>query len=116
MSVTAAVWWASLACLIVVLVLIGVQVARIMRELGRIERRIAGYAGLPVVAALARAEIAAARIEAAIAQVEPLSARARAAADVIKRGPLPRELVAAYVRVRAEIAAFRAVAPPRRRG
>jgi hypothetical protein len=115
-SATAAVWWASLAAFIVVLLLIGLQLARIAHELGRIERRITGYGGLPVVAALERAEASAARIEAAVAQIEPLKARARAAVEVIKRGPLPREIVAAYVRLRAEIAAFRAVARPRRRG
>ena len=116
MSATAAVWWASLAAFIVVLGLIGLQLARIWRELGRIERRLTGYAELPIVAALVRAEASAARIEAAVAQIEPLAARARAAVEVIKRGPLPREVVVAYVRVRAEIAAFRAVAPRRRRG
>lgn len=114
MSVTAAVWWASLAAFLIVLVLIGIQLARIARELVRIERRLSGYAGLPIVAALARAESSGARIEAAVAQVEPLEARARTAVEVIKRGPLPREIVLAYVRVRAEIAAFRAVAPRRR--
>jgi hypothetical protein len=115
-STTAAVWWASLAASVVVLVLIGLQLARTARALGRIERRIAGYGELPVIAALARAEASAARIEAAIAQIEPLAERARAAAEVIERGPLPREVVVAYGRLRDEVAAFRAVAPPRRRG
>jgi hypothetical protein len=115
-SATAAVWWASLAAVIVVLGLTGLQLARVGRELARIERRIAGYADLPIVAALVRAEASAARIEAAVAQIEPLAARARAAVEEIKRGPLPREVVVAYARVRAEIDAFRAVARPRRRG
>jgi hypothetical protein len=115
-STTAAIWWASLAAFIIVLVLIGLQLSRVARELRRIERRIAGYADLPVVAAIARAEASGVRIEAAVAQIEPLVARGRAAVEAIKRGPLPREFVAAYARVRAEIAAFRAQAPPRRRG
>ena len=116
MTATAAVWWTSLAGCVVVLVLIVVQLARMVRTLGRIERRISAYADLPVVAAMARAEAAAARLEAAAAQIEPLTLRALAAIEAIKRGPLPREVVVAYVRVRAEIAAFRAMTSPRRRG
>jgi len=115
-SATAAVWWVTLAASIVILVLIVVQLARIAHELGRIERRINGYADLPVVAALVRAEASATRIEAAVARIEPLWARARAAVEVIKRGPLPREIVVAYARIRAEVVAFRAAASPRRRG
>ena len=116
MSVTTAIWWAFLAAFLVVLVLIVMQLARIGRELVRIEHRITGYAELPVIAALMRAESSAMRIEAAAAQVEPLQARARMAVAVIKRGPLPPEIGIAYARVRAEIAAFHAVAPPRRGG
>ncbi len=111
MSATAAIWWASLAAVLVVLGCILLQAARITGLLRHIDRRVGAYAELPVVAALARAEADAARIEAAVAQVEPLIARAQAAVEIIKRGPLPREVVVAFGRVRSEIAAFRAVAP-----
>jgi hypothetical protein len=114
-SVTAAIWWACLAAVVVVLVLIGLQLARIVGQLGRIERRVAAYDELPLVAALRRAEISGARIEAAVAEVEPLIARAASAVEIIKRGPLPREVIVVYRRLRAEIAAFR-LALPRRRG
>jgi hypothetical protein len=114
-SVTAAIWWGSLAAVVVVLVLIGLQLTRIVGQLGRIERRVIAYDDLPLVAALRRAETSGARIEAAVAQVEPLIARAASAVEIIKRGPLPPEVIVAYRRLRAEIAAFR-LAFPRRRG
>jgi hypothetical protein len=69
-----------------------------------------------VVAAIVRAEAASDRLEAAAAQIEPLTLRAQTAIEAIRRGPLPREIVVAYARVRAEIAAFRAMTSPRRRG
>jgi hypothetical protein len=114
-SPNAAIWWTVLAAAVVVFVCIVVQVVRTLLALRHIADRVSAYAELPVVAAMNRAETNAARIDAAVAQIDPLLVRARTAVEVIKRGPLPREVVVAYGRVRAEIAAFRAVAPRLRR-
>ncbi len=107
MSLTAAVWWTIGAAWLVVAVLIALQVIRLVRELVRALDRAAGYADLPVFAALERAEANAARIEAAVGQLDPLAARARSALATIKRGPFPPEVIAAYVWLRKELAAYR---------
>lgn len=114
MSTNAAIWWTVLALALVILFCVALQLARILGALRRIGNRVEAYADLPIVVALGRTETNVSRIDAAVAEIDPLLVRARAAFEVIKRGPLPREVVAAYARVRAEIAAFRAVAPRRR--
>jgi hypothetical protein len=106
----ALVWWAILIALIVILALAGAQVAHALRELRRFNGRLEAFADLPVVKALARTEGSIRRIEDAVAQVEPLVERAKIAIAVIRRGPVPPELIGAIRRVSAEIAAFRSVA------
>lgn len=106
----ALVWWAILIALVVILVLAGAQAARALREIKRLNARIEGFAELPVAKALPRVEDDMRRIELAVDQVEPLIERARIAVAAIRRGPLPPGLIAGILRVRAEIAAFRAVA------
>ncbi len=110
MSPAALVLWATLVALIVVLALAGLQVASALREIGRIATRVEEYADLPVVAALERAERDVGRIDSALAQLAPLLARARAAAAVICRGPIPPQLAAAFGRLWREFAAFRRAA------
>jgi hypothetical protein len=109
-SANAIVWWAALVAVVVVLALAGMQVARALRELKRIKTRVAGYAELPVFTALTRAEGDAQRLAGAIENVAPLIERAQAALAVIRRGPVPPELIAAAQRLRAEIAALRTFA------
>jgi len=53
--------------------------ARAARRTTARQRRVAAYAALPIVAAIAQAQADAARLEAAIAQIEPLIARAEGA-------------------------------------
>jgi hypothetical protein len=108
-SANAIVWWASLLAVIVVLALAGAQLARALRELNRAKARVAGYGELPIFKSLERAETDAQRLTGAIEQIEPLIARAHAAVAVIKRGPIPPELIAAAKRVAAEITALRNV-------
>jgi hypothetical protein len=103
----ALVWWAILVALVVVLVLAGVQVARAVREFSRLGSRMEALAELPVVAALERADADGRRIESAVAELPVLLERAKAALAVIRRGPMPVELVIAIARIRGEIAAFR---------
>jgi hypothetical protein len=103
----ALVWWAILAGLVVLLGLLGAQALRAVRELKRLASRVEALADLPVVTALERADADGRRIEAAVAELPALLERAKAAAAMIRRGPLPVELFVAIARVRAEIAAFR---------
>ncbi|HZX68321.1 MAG TPA: hypothetical protein VFE70_05525 [Candidatus Elarobacter sp.] len=114
MTVSAAIWWTIGAAWLLVFIMIVLQLVRVARQLGRATRRVGDYADLPVVAAVDRGEANIARLEGAAGQIDPLLVRARAAAEVIKRGPFPPEIVGAYVRVRSELAAFRAAVPPRR--
>lgn len=114
MSVGAAIWWTIGAAWLVVFVMVLLQLIRMARQLVRAIRRVADYDELPVVSSIERGGADIARIEGAAGQIDPLVARARAAVEVIKRGPFPPEIVGAYVRLRAELAAFRAAAPRRR--
>jgi hypothetical protein len=103
----ALIWWATLIALAIVLVLAVAQALRAWREIERLGDRVAAYADLPVVAALERAAVDGRRIDAAIAELPALLERGQAAIAVIRKGPLPIELVGAILRVRSEIAAFR---------
>ncbi|MEA2719687.1 MAG: hypothetical protein QOJ39_1551 [Candidatus Eremiobacteraeota bacterium] len=105
----ALLWWVILIAFVVVLAFAGAQAARALRELNRFNTRLEELADLPLAKALPRAARDVQRIEAAIEQLAPLLERAKAAVAVIKRGPLPPELTGAIRRVRAEVAAFRAV-------
>jgi hypothetical protein len=106
-SPEAFVLWTSLAAVLVVLALAARALVSALRELWRMTERIDGYAELPIVAALHRAEADVRRIDAALSALASLLARARAAAAVIRRGPIPPQIVAAFVRLRREYAAFR---------
>jgi hypothetical protein len=106
-SPSAIVWLIIALAWIVVLVLIAGQALRALREAKRLRSRLDTYAELPLVAVLKRAAQDAQRLERTAVLMEPLLARAHAAIAVIRRGPLPPELVAAFFRVRAELAAFR---------
>lgn len=108
MTPHALVWWAVLIALIVVLALTGAQVARAVRELKRLNARVDGFADLPVLKAVARAEDDVRRIEASVAGVAPLVERAKAAVATIRRGPIPPDLIAAIGTARAGFAALRA--------
>ncbi len=110
MSANAIVWWATLVAVLVVLALAGAQAARALRELNRIKARVAAYGDLPVMKALASAEADVMRIEGAVGGVAPLLERVQAAVAVIRRGPVPPELIAAARRLRAEFVALRTFA------
>jgi hypothetical protein len=103
----AIVWWLILLAFVVILLLAGMQAARAVRELNRFNDRIDALADSPLASAAPRVEAALARIEAAVAQVEPLIERATVAIAIIRRGPLPPQVVTAIRRVAAELAAFR---------
>ena len=107
MSAHAALLWATVAIAAVFLVLGLLQLGAALRALGRLGDRVEGYGDLPVLHAAAQAEADVARIGAAAERIEPLLARAAAAIAIIRKGPFPEEAVRAYVRVRAELAAFR---------
>ena len=107
MSANAIVWWATLIALVIVLALAGGQAARALRELKRIQTRVAEFGDLPVMTAFAKVEADVQRIEGAADNIAPLVERAQAAVAVIRRGPIPPELIAAVQRVRAEIVALR---------
>lgn len=109
MPAHAAVWWATLVVLAVVLVLCALQLAGAFGQVKRLKNRLASYEDLPVVRALAATERTEQRLTNALTQLEPLAERARIALAVIRRGPLPPEFSAAWGRFRAELAAFRAV-------
>ena len=110
MPAHAIVWWVVLVALAVTLVAAGLQIVRAWREARRIAGRLDALADAPVFGAVERAEASLARIEAAVAAVPPLVARAGAAVEVMRRGPVPRGLVNAVRRLRTEVAAFRAFA------
>lgn len=107
MSASAIVWLVILVAWIVVLVLVAGQALRAFREAKRLQRRVVGYGDLPIIAALERAAENAQRLERSATLAEPLIERAAVALAVIRRGPLPPEVVAAFVRVRNELAEFR---------
>ena len=107
MSANAIVWWVSLVAVLVVLGLAAAQLMRALRELKRLKARVAGYADLPVLAALTRAEADAQRLQGAVEGVAPLVARAQDAVAIIRRGPVPPELIAAAKRLSAEVSALR---------
>ena len=107
MSAHAIVWWATLVALVIVLALAGAQAARALREFKRVQTRLAAFGELPVMKALANAEADMARIEGASGAVAPLVDRVQAALAVIRKGPIPPELIAAVQRVRSEIVALR---------
>jgi hypothetical protein len=109
-SANAIVWWVSLVALIVVLALAGMQAARAQRELARLKTRIAAYEDLPVMTALTNVEADIQRLEGAAGHVAPLVERAQAAMAVIRRGPVPPDVIAAATRLGAEIAALRTFA------
>ena len=111
---SAVIWWTIVAAWLLVFVMIGLQLVRIARQLLRATRRVGDIADLPVMAAVDRGQANIARLEGVAAQIDPLVVRARSAVEVIKRGPFPPEIVDAYLRLRAELAAFRAAVPPRR--
>jgi hypothetical protein len=104
----AAVRWALLAAVVVVVLLVLVQGVLLARAIARVGSRVAAYGDLPVVAALRKGERDAERLQVALAAVDPLIARAQTALATIRRGPLPPGLTAAVVRIRAEVGAFRA--------
>lgn len=78
-----------------------------VRQVLRIARRFAAYEASPVVAAIERAQLEAARIDSAIEQVQPLIARAERALAVIRRGPIPADVVASLAMVGAELKELR---------
>jgi type III secretory pathway component EscU len=104
------VWWVTIVALLVILALAGMRLARALRELKRITTRVDAYADLPLLKALERTERRRAALEPALAQIAPLVARAVVAVAVIRKGPVPPELVAAIRRIRGEVAAFRSFA------
>jgi hypothetical protein len=109
-SANAIVWWVTLVAVVAVLALAGAQAARALRELKRLKARVAGYGDLPVVKQLENVEADVQRIEQAVSGVGPLVERAEAAIAVIRRGPVPPELIAAAQRLRFEIGALRTFA------
>ena len=74
MGVSTLAWWTILAIVIIVAVAVLVLLGMSARQLLRIKRRLDAYATLPVVAAVARAQVNAARIDNALAQIAPLIA------------------------------------------
>ena len=110
MSAQAVVWWATSIALVAVLALAGVQAARALRELNRVKARVAAFNDLPVMKALANVEADVQRIEGAASDVAPLLDRVHTALAVIRKGPIPPELISAAQRLRAEIVALRRLA------
>ncbi|HEV3088836.1 MAG TPA: hypothetical protein VGX96_16610 [Candidatus Elarobacter sp.] len=100
-------WWVTIVALVVILALAGAQAARAIRELKRATVRVDEFADLPMLKALERTEARLRSLEAAFGQLEPLAGRALAAIAIIRKGPIPPELIGAFVRLRTEIAAFR---------
>jgi hypothetical protein len=107
MSARAVVWLVIAIAVIVVLVLAAIQALRAAREAQRLKRRVEEFQKLPLFAALSAFEQDAARLSAIASRAEPLVARALIAIAIIRRGPFPPEVVAAYRRVRAELAVLR---------
>jgi len=110
MSANAIVSWAFVVAVVVVLALAGAQAMRALREVNRLKTRVAAYAELPLFAALERAETDAQRLGTAVEAVAPLLARAEAAVAIIRRGPVPPELVTAAKRLFAEVRGLRSFA------
>jgi len=108
-SANAIVWWATLVASVLVLGLAGMQAAHALRELKRIKGRVEAYGDLPVVKALANVQADVLRLESAAGSVAPLVERVHAAVAVIRRGPVPPDLIAAAKRLGAEIGALRSV-------
>lgn len=96
MSVHAAVLWLTVAVAVVCVVAAALQLLAAARGAKRIMARVEGYGALPVVDALHRAEADVARLEGSLTQAGPLMARAAVAVDVIRRGPIPPEFIAAF--------------------
>ncbi|HEX3551258.1 MAG TPA: hypothetical protein VHT53_12815 [Candidatus Elarobacter sp.] len=107
MSAHTIVWWTVAAGLAALLIATGVQLAAAARAAYRCAEHAAGIGDLPVAGAIERAQIDMARIQADAEAVRALVERAAAAVAIIRRGPVPPELLAAIRGVRAEIAAFR---------
>lgn len=103
MGVSTLAWWTILAIVIIVAVAVLVLLGMSARQLLRIKRRLDAYATLPVVAAVARAQVNAARIDNALAQVAPLVARAETALTRIGRGPVPPDVAAGLGVVSTEL-------------
>ncbi len=112
MSAPAIVWTLTAVGFVVLLALAGRQLLRALGDAKRAASRVSAYRDLPLVAALTRAQSDAVRLGASLEAVEPLLVRAQTATATIRRGPLPPDLVAAVVRVRDEIAAFRRLGNP----
>jgi hypothetical protein len=100
-------WWAFAIALVAVFVLIGMQVARAVREVVRLGARLEAFEDLPVLRALERADADGNRIDAAVSALPGLIERAKVAVATIRQGPFPPEFIATILRVRAEVAAFR---------
>jgi hypothetical protein len=106
-SVSAAAWWTILGIVVAVAIIAGVLLARAGREVLRIRKRLEAYADLPIVAAVAQAEVDAGRLEVALVQIEPLIARAEAALSALRRGPIPPEVAGSVAFVSAELRELR---------
>jgi len=104
------VWWVTIVALLVILALAGMQLARALRELKRVTTRLDELADLPMLKALERTERRVAGLEPAFAQLAPLLGRATVALAIIRKGPIPPEVIAAVLRIRSEVAAFRSFA------
>jgi hypothetical protein len=102
LSPRAIVWLLVAVAFVVLLVLAALQAKRAAADLKRVKARVDALGELPVLAALAGAETDARRLEIAAAQVAPLVARSQAALAVIRRGPVPPELLPALALVRTE--------------
>ena len=96
--------------MVVVVALAAMQLMRALREFKRLKARVESYADLPVLKALERTEASVQRLGAVGEKIAPLVERAQAALAIIRRGPIPPELMAAARRVSTEIAALRAFA------
>jgi hypothetical protein len=107
MSARAIVWLVIAIAVVVVLVLAAMQALRAAREAQRLKRRVEEYQKLPLFVALSTFEQDAARLRTVATLAEPLVARALIAIAIIRRGPFPPDVVAAYRRVRTELAALR---------
>ena len=113
MSPDRIVWWVTIVALVVILAFAGLQLMRAVRELKRVTTRLDELADLPVLKALERTQRRLAALEPAFAQLAPLLGRATAALAIIRKGPIPPEMVAAVLRIRSELAEFRRFAPRR---
>jgi hypothetical protein len=107
LSARAIVWLVVAVAFVVLLVLAALQAKRAAADLKRAKARVEALKELPVLAALAGAEVDARRLETAAAQVDPLVARSRIALAAIRRGPVPPELLSALALVRIQIAELR---------